>query len=412
MKLEKKPLLSISLLSSGRLGTIERCLDSLVPFKEQLGAEIIIVDTATESNADVCAIIEKYADKIILFKWCDDFAKARNAGLSAATGKWFMFIDDDEWFTDAQPLIDFFNSEESEKHHWGNYRIRNYLSEDWKRYQDSWATRFFKNNGKTRFVGRVHECPAPVIGKAKNIAAKVGHTGYVYHTREEKLEHSRRNMALLEKLTEEDPKQGRWWLQLLIEHDNLGNVEKQRELNAHAIEILKGQTGNYPTIIRGCLMANALRIELPQSNFEKCDEFYHKYAEERKKTTRVAIAATELFEAQALLRLGRFEEAKHHADIYMEYYYKLADKRDEFGEESPYFLIETFERKWWVPAAAILIVCDIRDGSWEAFDKYFEELHRYDSLATIVKNFVRDILSAAVSVKLSLPERRSTEHIF
>ena len=32
------------------------------------------------------------------FKWCDDFAKARNAGLEKCTGEWFMYIDDDEWF--------------------------------------------------------------------------------------------------------------------------------------------------------------------------------------------------------------------------------------------------------------------------------------------------------------------------
>ncbi|MBR1635872.1 MAG: glycosyltransferase [Lachnospiraceae bacterium] len=389
----KKPNLTISLLSSGRSNTIERCLKSLAPFKEQLHTEIIVVDTDPEHNPDVHAILEQYVDKIIPFTWCDDFAAARNAGLKAARGAWFMFVDDDEWFTDAQPLIDFFKSGDSRKFRWGNYRIRNYLSENWEKYQDSWATRFFLNDGKTKFVGRVHECPAPVVGKAKNIPAKAGHTGYIYHTREEKLEHSRRNMVLLEKLTEEDPKQGRWWLQLLIEHDNLRNIEKQREINEHALNVLKGQTGAYPRIIRGCLSANALRIELAQSDYKRCDELYEELHHSKEARTDVSDAAMELLEAQALVRLERFTEAGQHAANYMEYYDRLAEQRDEFGEECPYFLIETFERKWWVPAVSILISCGIREGSWEAFDQYFEELCADDSKD--VPAFARDILGAA-----------------
>ena len=91
-----KPRLTISLLSSGRENTIERCLSSLAPFKEQISTEIIVVDTDPDHNAEVNFTLEKYADQIIPFKWCDDFSAARNIGVDAASGEWFLFLDDDE----------------------------------------------------------------------------------------------------------------------------------------------------------------------------------------------------------------------------------------------------------------------------------------------------------------------------
>ena len=111
-----KPLLTISLLSSGRSTTIERCLASLAPFKEQLDTEIIVVDTDPEHRADVLAILEKYADQIIPFEWIDDFAAARNVGIDAAKGKWFLFVDDDEWLMESDPFIEFLLSSEQKKY--------------------------------------------------------------------------------------------------------------------------------------------------------------------------------------------------------------------------------------------------------------------------------------------------------
>ena len=42
----------------------------------------LLVDTGC--NAEQRALAEKYADKIIDFIWCNDFAAARNAGLKEA----------------------------------------------------------------------------------------------------------------------------------------------------------------------------------------------------------------------------------------------------------------------------------------------------------------------------------------
>ena len=57
-------LLSISMLISGR-DEMEKCLNSLLYFKNAFPTEIILVDTGC--NAEQRALAEKYADKIIDF---------------------------------------------------------------------------------------------------------------------------------------------------------------------------------------------------------------------------------------------------------------------------------------------------------------------------------------------------------
>ena len=102
-----KPVLSISLLCAGKKPEETRkCLDSLLTIKEKIDTEIIIVDTGCDDSMK--EMISRYADRIIPFSWCDDFSKARNAGLSECSGEWFMYIDDDEWLDDTKAIASFF----------------------------------------------------------------------------------------------------------------------------------------------------------------------------------------------------------------------------------------------------------------------------------------------------------------
>ena len=139
-----KPLLTISLLSSGRSATIERCLSSLAPFKEQLDTEIIVVDTDSKHSEEVHSILAQYTDRIIPFDWIDDFSAARNVAVDAASGEWFLFLDDDEWFIDPAPMIAFLKSDENRKYHWATYLIRNFFDDELQTYRDAWASRMFR----------------------------------------------------------------------------------------------------------------------------------------------------------------------------------------------------------------------------------------------------------------------------
>ena len=67
----QRPILSISLLSSGRKETILKCLESLNPIQEALSTELIIVDTGCDQ--EIKDVMLAYADQLISFDWCNDF---------------------------------------------------------------------------------------------------------------------------------------------------------------------------------------------------------------------------------------------------------------------------------------------------------------------------------------------------
>ena len=70
--------LTISLLVSDRMDTLKKSLDSISPLLRELNSELIIVFTG--KNSAVLETARQYTSHIISFTWCDDFAKARNAG--------------------------------------------------------------------------------------------------------------------------------------------------------------------------------------------------------------------------------------------------------------------------------------------------------------------------------------------
>ncbi len=72
---------------SNRIDTVEKCFESFRPLLEQIPSEFIAVDTVGDEKSDGSVdVARKYADKIVHFEWCDDFAAARNAGLKEARG--------------------------------------------------------------------------------------------------------------------------------------------------------------------------------------------------------------------------------------------------------------------------------------------------------------------------------------
>ena len=84
------PLLSLCMIVKNEELFLEDCLNSV----KDLVDEVIIVDTGSTDNTK--EIARKFTVKIYDFKWCDDFAVARNESLKYATGDWILVLDADE----------------------------------------------------------------------------------------------------------------------------------------------------------------------------------------------------------------------------------------------------------------------------------------------------------------------------
>ena len=74
------PKLSACLIVRNEAARLPRCLSSL----SGVADELIVVDTG--STDDTVAIASGYKAKIVREAWQEDFSKARNAALAAATG--------------------------------------------------------------------------------------------------------------------------------------------------------------------------------------------------------------------------------------------------------------------------------------------------------------------------------------
>ncbi len=200
---ERPITLSISLMTSHRRDTIRKCLDSLSQLRTKVLCELVIVDTGCDE--EMRSIIESYADKIVTFPWCDDFAAARNAGLMECSGEWFLFLDDDEWFENTDAIEQFFVSGEYRRYQRASYRIRNYFDTDGKTYKDNVIYRMARRTDKTEFQGRIHELLVPLEGEEILLDSMVYHYGYAYRTEEERVRHAYRNISLLQKQLLVDP---------------------------------------------------------------------------------------------------------------------------------------------------------------------------------------------------------------
>ena len=198
-----KPLLTISLLSCGRPDTLWKCLDSLKLITDHIDTEVIIVDTGCPE--DIRKKMEEYHYKIIPFTWVNDFSAARNVGLKAAKGEWFLYLDDDEWFVEVQPIIDFFKSGRYKTVENAMYYQRNFTDKRGVYYEDAWVSRMKHITPETHFTSSIHEYMVPTTGGVELLPAAVEHYGYAFDTLEDSRKHSMRNITLLIDMIEKEP---------------------------------------------------------------------------------------------------------------------------------------------------------------------------------------------------------------
>ena len=379
-------LLSISLLVSGRKET-RQCLDSLKPFMEQLPCELILVDTGCDEGTR--AIIEEYTDKIVDFTWCQDFAKARNAGLEKATGKWFLFLDDDEWFEDPAEIIEFFKSGEYKKYKAASYKVRNYRDYGEKNYTDASISRMIELEKNTRFVGKIHEYLHPVYAPVKVFDAYVKHFGYIYNTAEELYRHSKRNIDLLLVMMNEEPYELRWDMQILQEYMAINEHEKTIETAKNAIDkCYKGKTNNkkwemFVGIFYGCLMYAYGR----RYNYEKQEECF-KQALQEKRLTRLAQAYLYRSAVIMYFQKGEYDNCIEAFYNYMNIYEEIGHNNEAIYQQGALMLQDTFQKMHYEKVLFHGMMAGIKLGKEEILEQCYELIDWTDDKVVLPPMFL------------------------
>lgn len=370
--IEKKPLLTISLLISNRMDTIPRCLDSLASVMEAVPCELILIDTS--KNPDVRELLLKYTNQVYEFEWCKDFAKARNEGLKRAKGEWFLFLDDDEWIVEAKPLIEFFSSGEYKNYERANYKIRNFYDPEYVQYSDCWAARMNRIHENTRFVGKVHEYIEPCFGAEKLIEALIYHSGYAFSTDEARDAHAKRNIELLKKAMQEEPENVRWQAQLAQEYRS--NMDWEG-LVLYCKDVITNKKNDldfvsrrqFATIYAG-YVEGLIRLGLYEDSIKWAEEIL---ADDN--TEELLRAWMYLCTMEASFELGDWDKAKEDARIYLKMEEQFNTSADWIQQQKKIAILQSvFDPAYIKKAYSILICYDLKEGSTEALKKYYNRL--------------------------------------
>lgn len=88
---------------------LKKCLDSLYQQIRPDYEVILVNDGSTDNSLSICKEYkEKYPDTILIDKRNGGLSDARNAGVAVATGRYFYFLDSDDWLAPnaIRPLYD------------------------------------------------------------------------------------------------------------------------------------------------------------------------------------------------------------------------------------------------------------------------------------------------------------------
>ena len=370
-----KPVLSISLLCNGKhkKETI-KCLESLMTIRNRLDSEIIIVDTGC--NDEMHQFICKYADQVVPFKWCDDFAKARNAGLEKCTGEWFMYIDDDEWFENTDELVSFFTSGEYLNYGYADYIQRNYKNFEGKDFDIFWAGRLTRMHDDTRFVGKIHEYLQPMSGECKDINCFVHHFGYVYQSEKDHYAKVMRNIKPLLEMIKEDPDNIHWYSQLAQEYMSIHECGKMEDLCDYAIKQMDWADEPAVNQARTDFYYGKLWADNASFQFDKTIADFNQYRKDRR-NSQVCQAALCLCATTAYYEAKDYKNTIRYAKKYIgftDHVRKNDANGTELHKKLSLLTIGAFSEANIRSALSFVICAGIKEGETDELFSYFDHL--------------------------------------
>ncbi|MBQ8490304.1 MAG: glycosyltransferase [Pseudobutyrivibrio sp.] len=391
----KTKLLTISLLCCGRPDTTERCLKSLMPIREAIDSEIQVVDTGC--SKETRAIIEKYADEVFEFTWCNDFGKARNFQLDQANGKMFLYIDDDEWFLDCKYIIEFFKEPDCTSYNIGGYFQRNYLDFDGREYQDIEVCRMCSVTPETTFKGKIHEYIEPAYGNAMFMDARAGHFGYVHVSDEENIKHSMRNIPLIEEMMAEEPDNMRWPYQLAQEWKSIKRFEEMLKVCTDAYEKLKSMDDNESLRYRGSFVCG---IAIAYHQMDRNDELIELYEREAKKPDimEIPLACIAFYAATVFFKTEQAQKCKDSCNYYLKIYEKYKGDQGAMFIQGGLFSNDSFDETKSNMIYCFLMAIGLEENDYGPLTHYYRRINWNSEIVRLNRGFVVTLLKKASEV--------------
>ncbi len=229
-------MISACLIAKNEEKWIGDCLEHL----KALASEIVVVDTGSTDRT--IEIAREKGARVSQIKWENDFAKARNASLDRATGRWILIIDPDERLA-ARDIEKMRALVEAKNIVAYSFNTRNYSDnpvasgfspckgeyEEEKQYPgyfESRKVRLFQNIPSIRFVGTVHELVESTI-KGTIVASDIPfhHYGSTKEVTQEKKKHDLYR-AQGQKKIQEQPHDWKAYFELGVEFLTEGNPAK------------------------------------------------------------------------------------------------------------------------------------------------------------------------------------------
>ena len=389
-------LLSISLLASNRPNSIRKCLDSLKPIMEQIPSELILVDTS--GSEQIHNILLEYTDQVIPFEWCNDFAKARNAGLEKAKGKWFMFLDDDEWFVEIEPLLRFFQSGEYKRYTCANYLVRNFYDMEYINYSASWVSRMVMITPDTRFRSKIHEYLYPAGQKCKQLPAMAYHSGYVFTTKEDMEKHFERNASLLLKMIEEEPERLRWKVQLAQEYRSIKHWEDLYHFCEKCLEETRGLDNRYDNYDIGTFYAGKMEALIFLTRYEEALQAGEEALADRRNSPLCRIYIYLGF-ANIYCKMKEYAKAEDYAHKYLKAAREIKNDPVELEDQKSALLVsEALDAIPYKRAYSILIICGLVRKDTKNLKKYLKNLEWDQKIMYGFDGIVEAIVDAAAQM--------------
>ncbi|MDG1050774.1 MAG: glycosyltransferase [Planctomycetota bacterium] len=216
--MKTRPRISLCMIAKNEEALIAGCLRSV----RGVAHEVIVVDTGSTDRT--VAIAEAEGARVVHFRWCDDFAKARNAGVELATGTHILILDADERLAPnmGESLLEAARSPQLLLGCLPLYNAKEVDADPAEVMSGAkqlgalaFVPRLFKNLPEMRFSRRVHETltdgfnqlHARGLGATATVGAALIHYGDAPSHRT-KLERDQRNTRLLRLCLEDDPGDG------------------------------------------------------------------------------------------------------------------------------------------------------------------------------------------------------------